>query len=97
MAPTYDTASTFEDDWNKLTPDQRERLRTAVTRLVADLRTGTIRPGLRIKRVQGTDDVWEMTYAPDGRATFTHGPEHRPGHAHIQWRRIGTHDVLNRP
>jgi hypothetical protein len=38
-----------------------------------------------------------MTYAADGRATFEYGEEQRPGEAHIKWRRIGDHGVLDRP
>jgi hypothetical protein len=51
-------------------------------------------PGLRVKRVRGTRDVWEITFAPDGRATFAYGEEVIPGTPHIIWRRVGTHDVL---
>jgi hypothetical protein len=36
-------------------------------------------PGLRVKRVQGAEGVWEITFAPDGRATFAYGAEVRPG------------------
>jgi len=54
-------------------------------------------PALRVKRVQGSDDVWEITFAPDGRATFSYGREIRPGEAHIIWRRVGTHQVLTEP
>jgi hypothetical protein len=41
------------------------------------------RPGLRVKRVRGTGSVWEMTFAPDGRATFEYGDELIPGQPHI--------------
>lgn len=54
-------------------------------------------PGLRVKRVQGTTDVWEITFAADGRATFQYAEEVRPGEPHIVWRRVGTHDVLSDP
>ena len=51
-------------------------------------------PGLRIKRVHGSQNVWEITFAPDGRATFEYGDEVLPGTPHVIWRRVGTHDVL---
>jgi hypothetical protein len=35
--------------------------------------------------------------APDGRATFQYGDEVQAGEPHIVWRRIGTHDVFDRP
>ena len=54
-------------------------------------------PRLRVKRVQGHPRVWEMTWAPDGRATFEYGEEVRPGETHVIWRRIGTHSVFRRP
>ena len=49
-----------------------------------------------MKRIQGTDDVFEMTWAPDGRATFEYGTPEGQG-AHVIWRRIGRHDVFRRP
>ena len=50
-----------------------------------------------MKRVQGTDDVWELTWAPDGRATFEYGKEVLPGKRHVAWRRIGTRAILDTP
>jgi hypothetical protein len=38
-----------------------------------------VRPVLRVKRVQGHPGVWEMTFPPDGRATFEYGAERRSG------------------
>lgn len=64
---------------------------------IACLRVGTFEPSLRVKRVQGYPGVWEMTWAPDGRATFEYGDEIRPGESHIIWRRIGTHSVFRQP
>jgi hypothetical protein len=49
-----------------------------------------------VKRIQGTDDIFEMTWAPDGRATFEYGTPEGSG-AHVIWRRIGRHDVFRRP
>jgi hypothetical protein len=54
-------------------------------------------PGLRVKRVQGTQGIWEITFAEDGRATFAYGAEVRPGEVHVIWRRVGTHDVFSDP
>jgi hypothetical protein len=53
--------------------------------------------GLRVKRFQGMQDLWEITFAGDGRATVAHGAEVRPGDVHVIWRRVGTHDVLSDP
>jgi hypothetical protein len=70
---------------------------TARKRFVADLKAGTFRAGLRVKAVQKVPGVWEMTWAPDGRATFEYGPEKQPGEKHIIWRRIGSHDIFEKP
>lgn len=52
---------------------------------------------LRVKKMAGYDDVWEFTWAPDGRATFEYGPSVKDGHPHVVWRRIGTHDIFKCP
>jgi hypothetical protein len=80
-----------------LTKSQREAFRAAVEHLVADLPNRRFRPGLRVKGVQNYPGVFEMTWADDGRATFEYGNEIRPGHAHIIWRRIGTHAIFDEP
>jgi hypothetical protein len=50
-----------------------------------------------VKGVQGHPGVFEMTWAPDGRATFVYGAELISGEKHIVWRRIGPHDILKQP
>lgn len=62
-----------------------------------DLRRGRFRKGLRVKSIQGAVGLFEMTWAPDGRATFQYGPETVTGDPHVIWRRVGTHDVFGRP
>ena len=66
-------------------------------RFIADLRRGSFRKGLRVKRVSSTSDTWEMTWANDGRALFKYGPSIRPGDPHVVWLRIGDHDILKQP
>lgn len=96
--PTYAWLDRFLREYDKLTPAQRCEFQRAVTVFVADLRDGRgFRPGLRVKRVQGWPGVWELTWAPDGRATYEYGPEQKPGEPHIVWRRVGTHDVFRQP
>lgn len=96
--PTYEWTARFRDDLHKLTSDQHARFRAAVAAFVADLRAqGAFRPGLRVKGVRGASGVYEMTWAPDGRATFSYGDERRPGEAHIIWRRVGGHDIFGQP
>lgn len=94
--PSYERTRRFERDLANLTPAQRRRFAAAFARFDADLAKGSFRSSLRVKRVEGTDSVFEMTWAPDGRATFQHGESHGQG-AHVVWRRIGTHKVFRRP
>lgn len=95
--PTWDLLGSFRHDLKSLAPEQRAAFKKAVEHFVADLRAGRFRKGLRVKKMQGHPNVWELTWAPDGRATFQYGDEVQPGEQHIVWRRIGTHDVLDRP
>jgi len=95
--PTFLTLPGFLRDYEKLTDEQQAAYRRAVVRFVADLRAGTFRKGLRVKKMDGHDDIWEMTWADDGRATFQYGEPVREGEPHIIWRRIGTHEIFDRP
>ena len=95
MTPTYEQTDPFRDDLRKLSEDERQRLKSAVAKIVEDLRRGG--KGLRVKHVQSTSGVWEMTWAPNGRATFEYGPQVHQGEPHVIWRRVGSHSILNRP
>jgi hypothetical protein len=79
--PTFETRPRFTTDLQHLTPAQRRRFRRVVLdAFVPDLRTGRqFRPGLRIKRVRCAPGVYELTWAPDGRATWAYGPEQIAG------------------
>jgi hypothetical protein len=50
-----------------------------------------------VKKVKATPGVFELTWAPDGRATWSYGDEKVPGEPHIVWRRIGSHDIFKNP
>ena len=96
--PTYQRLPRFDQDWRLLSSTDQQRFRTAVRRFVEDLEAGRpFRLGLRVKAVQGTGDIMEMTFSPDGRATWQFGAEVNAGQAHIVWRRIGTHDIFRSP
>jgi len=98
MSPTYEPSPTFTRDLGRLTSAQRKQFLLAVQDLIADLNRGQgFRKGLRVKRVQSTTGVFEMTWAPDGRATWQYGPEVVAGQPHVIWRRIGTHDIFRQP
>lgn len=96
--PTFEVLPRFQRDYAKLTPEQKQRFRRAVIEeFVPDLETGTFRPGQRIKGVQAAPGVYEMTWAPDGRATWQYGEAKIPGTPHVIWRRIGTHRIFTPP
>ncbi|WP_432089360.1 hypothetical protein [Streptomyces sp. bgisy095] len=97
--PTFETTTRFTADLDHLTPAQLRRFRrTALKAFVPDLRTGRrFYPGLRIKGVRSAPGVYELTWAPDGRATWSYGRARTAGDRHIVWRRIGTHDIFARP
>jgi len=98
VSPTYERQPTFARDWTALTAAQRRQFLPAVTQMVTDLKAGReFRPSLRVKGVQGRPGVFEMTWAPDSRATWQYGPQLFPGEPHVIWRPSAAHDVFRRP
>jgi hypothetical protein len=95
--PTWSAAESFYRDLGRLTPTERRQFGRAVANFVADLKRGGFRKSLRVKGVQGSDGIFEMTWARDGRATFEYGPEVRPRQPHVIWRRVGSHAIDRRP
>ena len=95
--PTYDWTESFTHDLKTLTRAERQAFQKAVQQFVEDLRKGEFRKGLRVKKMQGHADVWEMTWAADGRATFSYGDAVIEGEKHVIWRRIGDHKIFGRP
>ncbi|MEX2375075.1 MAG: hypothetical protein WD942_05745 [Dehalococcoidia bacterium] len=58
-------------------------------RFVADLPSRRFRKGLRVKGVQKTDGIFEMTWSKtDGRATWQWGEPVLEGEEHVIWRRM---------
>lgn len=98
MSPTFELLPGFAREFARLPREHQRTFRKAVAKLVDALREDREPPrSLRIKRVQGTDDVWEMSYSGDGRATFRYGAEQRAGETHVVWLRVGGHEILSRP
>ena len=94
--PTFETTQRFDHDLDKLTRDQRRQFRTVLTAdFIPGLKVQQFHPRLRVKRVRSTAKVWELSWVPDGRATFEYGAERRPGEPHVIWRRIGTHGIFS--
>jgi len=99
VSPTYEASQRFLRELRRLSGEQRRAFLDARDELVAGLRERPpqFAPRLRVKRVQGTEDVWELSWAADGRATFRYGDEVVAGQPHIIWLRIGSHGVLDDP
>lgn len=96
--PIFRWLPRFRADFDGLAPAQQAAFLVAVDQFVEDLRTGgQFRKGLRVKGVQGAAGIFEMTWAPDGRATFRYGQPVRAGDPHIVWRRVGTHEIFSQP
>lgn len=99
--PTFETTAHFKRDFKALKPEEQKRFEDVIRKkFVLDVERGQFRPGLRVKPVQGISmpqgarPVMEMTWAPDGRATWQYGDEVRPGETHILWRRVGGHEIF---
>ena len=93
--PTFERLRRFDRDFAVLSDAQKEAFRATVRKFVADLERGDgFRQGLRVRGVRGAPGMFELTWANDGRATFSYGESRREGEAHIVWHRVGTHDVL---
>lgn len=96
--PRWSKTQQFVRDLKKLDRAQVERFKRVLhEEFVPDLRVGKFRPGLRVKGVVAARGVFEMTWAPNGRATFQYGDEIVRGDPYIVWRRIGTHDIFKQP
>lgn len=63
--PTFERLAAFLRDFNGLTPAQQEAFLRAVVMFVADLREGKgFRKSLRVKKMEGADGIWELTWRP---------------------------------
>jgi hypothetical protein len=96
--PTFQKLPRFQKDLDQLSVDDRERFKQAVARFVEDIEGGkAFRSGLRVRGIEGARGIFEMTWAPDGRATFQYGEPIREGQVHVVWRRVGTHAIFANP
>ena len=78
----------FRRAYRSLTAEEQRRVQNAIRRMSKDLR----HPGLRVKRIQGTQGIWEARASRALRLTFE-----------VEWdkivlRNVGRHDAtLKRP
>ena len=77
----------FRRAYRKLDERCRELVKKALNQFMAD-RTY---PGLRVKRIQGTDGIWEMRAGRDIRITFEF-QENGNGARAVVLRNVGHHD-----
>jgi hypothetical protein len=94
---TWDKTDRFLRDYEDLSADERNAFIAAVHDFVEDLPSRQFRSSLRVKGVQASPGVFEMSWADDGRATWRYGPEVIKGQPHIIWRRIGGHAIFANP
>jgi hypothetical protein len=93
--PTYEPSPEFLIMHARLSANQKRLFRLAVDKFIEDLQRGKgFRKGLRVKGIKGAPGLYEMTWAPDGRAVFSYGDSIRQGEPHVLWHAIGTHAVL---
>ena len=77
----------FERDYRKLPSGLKSRVDRTLQQLERDLR----HPGLRVKKMEGTADIWEARVSRGCRITFNLEGDL------ILLRTVGEHDVLKHP
>ncbi len=78
----------FKNVWKQLTEEQKALARKAIENLIADMRY----PGLRVKKIKGTENIWEARVSRSLRMSFQIDGDT------IILRNIGQHDeTLGRP
>ena len=80
------TLPTFDKCFGKLHPDVK---RITLNKLDIFIKNPN-HPSLRIKRIKGSDNIWEMSITKNYRITFV-----PVGDTRIL-RKVGTHDILNK-
>jgi len=83
----YQTLPEFDRSFKRLP----ERIRNEVLEKLERFLVDPTHPSLRVKRVRGTDRIWEMSITMNYRLTFEMDDER------LLLRKIGTHDVLRKP
>lgn len=81
------TARRFDKDYKSLPDAIKDMVDTKLGLFMSNHR----HPSLRVKKMEGTETIWEMRVTSNYRITFKNEGEI------IVLRRVGTHDVLNRP
>lgn len=77
----------YARDYRKLPPKLKPRVNKTLLQMEQNLH----HPGLHVKRMQGTADIWEARVTQSYRITF-----HMEGNL-VVLRTVGEHDVLKHP
>lgn len=87
--PTFERGPRLDREFRRLSRELQRAFLQALPLFITALRASPpdVPPQLRVKRVEGSAGVWELSFAADGRATFEYGAERIPGHPHVVWRR----------
>lgn len=86
----------FWREWRKLTLAQQRLFEAAWRAINASLDAGRGLPPPPLVQKMSGYDVYEVRWAPNGRATF-HQEQGDQGTLIVVWRRIGDHDILKQP
>jgi hypothetical protein len=94
--PTFESLARFDREFRRMPRELQAAFLAMLPTFIAALRTTppTFLPALRVKRVQGRQEAWEITFAPGRSRDLRIRRSDHPGTPHIIWRRVGTHDVL---
>jgi hypothetical protein len=94
--PKYDRLQQFMREWRKLTSAQQQQFEAAWRAIAVALSlTKALPPPPLVQKMSG-QEIYEVRWAPDGRATF-HIEHDANGEQIIVWRRIGDHSILKHP
>lgn len=95
--PTFERLARFDREFRRLPRELKRAFLAMLPLFVAALKEkpSAFPPAPRVHRVQGASGIWEITFAPDGRATFQYREQVLAGEPHVIWRRIGHHGVLD--
>ena len=100
----FELSASFVADFRRLKPEHQRAFRALMPEFSAacdeQARVRGFRwpRSLRVSRLRGTADIWEMTWSfsgPDGRATFQF--LRRGDESIFLWRRVGDHAVFKEP
>lgn len=87
MRREYQTTREFDRAFKRLP----RRIQSEVLEKVERFLDDPTHPSLRVKRIRGTEHIWELSITMNYRLTFEVDEER------VLLRRIGTHDILRKP